>query len=388
MDAPNSDLKIENLNIISYDKDGDVALSDQQKIKIIEHWNEGGAGLSLDSIQIAAFGQKFDSRSKPVRAIKEFLASKNISTNLRPAKREIVLTEPQKQYIINNYNAKNSVEITKDIFEDKSLTALSGETRVVLAFIKETDSRIFPNLNPEIEADKDETESYNPPKMLHQAAARINKYVHGPNNGEDIDRDIWEKNSRIKSYLESLISFCHNQRFVFSANKYRKKGQRALFEGSFVSFVWDKVDLTTEEINLYIDICDDIVDESRIDSEIEIYTTMIMSVANDNDGKKTSMSISDHIHNLRDEKSKNKKRRMDLIEALQGKRSKRIENKRNENASVLNLVEAWKQEDKRNEIIEIAKKRKEGLVEELDKLRNMDQIKALLAGVAYDDLKG
>ncbi|RTL02095.1 MAG: hypothetical protein EKK57_02795 [Proteobacteria bacterium] len=368
---------------VNYDKDGNVELSDKQKLKIVQFWNTSGEdNLSIDELCMTTFNQKFDARSKPVLAIKKYLASKNLKTTLKAPKKEIELTDEQKEYIINNYNGKNALEIAKILFNNNLLTPLHSEVKAVISFKNVTNPKLFPLLNNSADIDGNEDKEYFPPKNLAQAAARVNKYVHGTN----LENEEWKKNSRIKSYLESMISFCHNQRFMLNANRYTKTAERALFEGSFISFVWDKVDLTVEEINLYIDICEDIISELRIDEEIDFYKGNLENVTNDSDGKKTSMAISEHLIGLRKEKNDNKKRRKDLIETLQGKRSQRIENKRKENASILNLVEAWKSEEKRLQLLAIAEKRKAALKEEVDNLSQMSDVMALIAGVSQDKM--
>lgn len=380
---PPAHSKVDEFAVI-YSEKGVVELTDIQKFKIVDYWNKANPNdLSIDKIQVVVFGKAFDAREKPAKAVKEYLATKNLKAPAKPLPRFVVLDDKQKEYIVNNYNGKNTVEISRDIFNNRDLVATHPETKAVIEFVAQTDKKRFTLLNSDSSIDGMEDKEYFPPKHITQAAARVNKYVSGANiaNGE------WEKNSRIRSYLESLINFCHNQRFVHKATKYVRTVERNVFEGQFISLVWDKVDLTPEEISLYVDICEDFIAEIRLDDEIDIYDEQLRtSASGDNEGKKLSMSISEHLGNLRDEKGKNKKRRKELIETLQGKRSERIDKRRKENASILNLVEAWKFEEKRLQSIAIAERRKEAVREEIDKLSNMDDIKALLAGISVDKM--
>ena len=369
---------------IKYNDKGIVELTEIQKFKIVNFWNESPPeDLSIDKMQSLVFGKVFDAREKPALAIKKYLSTKNLKAPAKPLPRSIVLDDKQKEYIVNNYNGKNALEISKDIFHNRNLTATHPESKLVFEFVAQTDKKRFTLLTSETSIDGMEDKEYFPPKHLYQAAARVNRYVSGAN----IANEEWKKNSRIKSYLDSLINFCHNQRFVHKASRYMRTVERNVFEGQFISLVWDKVDLTPEEISLYVDICEDFIAEMRLDDELDYYEDQLKtSSSGDNEGKKLSMSISEHLGNLRDEKGKNKERRKKLIETLQGKRSERIDKRRKENASILNLVEAWKFEEKRLQLILLAEKRKESIKEEINNLSNMDDVKALLAGISVDKM--
>lgn len=369
---------------VIYDDKGVVQLTDIQKFKIVDYWNKSDPNdLSIDKIQVVVFGKAYDTRERPAQAVKKYLATKNLKAPAKPLPRFVVLNDQHKEYIVNNYNGKNALEVAKDVFNNRDLTATHPESKAVFEFIAVTDKKRFVLLSSDSSIDGMEDKEYFPPKHLYQAAARVNRYVSGAN----IPNEEWKKNSRIKAYLEKLIDFCHNQRFVHKASKYMRTVERNVFEGQFISLVWDKVDLTPEEISLYVDICEDFIAEMRLDDEIDLYEDQLRtSAGGDNEGKKLSMSISEHLGNLRDEKGKNKKRRKELIETLQGKRSERIDKRRKENSSVLNLVEAWKFEEKRLQTIAIAERRKESVKEEIDRLANMDDIKALLAGISIEKM--
>ena len=70
---------------------------------------------------------------------------------------------------------------------------------------------------------------------------------------------------------------------------------------------------------------------------------------------------------------------------LKEKRSDKLKSQIKENASILNLVQAWKEEDTRKQLIELAEKRKEIVQEEIDKLSNMDEVKCRILGLGEDE---
>lgn len=79
-----------------------------------------------------------------------------------------------------------------------------------------------------------------------------------------------------------------------------------------------------------------------------------------------------------------RKRVDDTMTKLVQTRSKRLDNKFQENASILNLVEAWQTEKQRMKMIELAKEQKLLEGEEVDKLSDMDSVIALIAGFSKE----
>jgi hypothetical protein len=361
----------------------DIILTPAQEEAIVQFWNSFKEGApSIAQVLAVAFPNgETDLRSRECRAVKRFLATRSLQAKndkVFVKKERIVLTKDQEQYIINHAKYEKPLQMAKTLFNNRDLTSLSLETLAVLDFIKNTDSKVL-GLGEDI---TDSSGAYSPPKRLEQAAYRINRAL-----AEDtVVYKSWEKNAQIRGYLESTIKFCHFHRFTLLCNRFDEKMERLLFENSFLSYIWDKTDLTSEEIDLYIDVCQDIVNEIKLNNEIDLFTGFLEEATGQKEGLGTSTSISEHLQTLRDDVAKNKERRKKLIEMLQGKRADRMDQKRKENASVLNLVEAWQDANKRKQIIEGRKKEKEGLREEAERLNNMDAIKALLAGVSVEDL--
>ena len=56
-----------------------------------------------------------------------------------------------------------------------------------------------------------------------------------------------------------------------------------------------------------------------------------------------------------------------------------------ENASILNLVETWKEEESRKELIKMAELRKKAVKDEVEKLSTIDDIKARIFGLSEEE---
>ena len=95
----------------------------------------------------------------------------------------------------------------------------------------------------------------------------------------------------------------------------------------------------------------------------------------------SSVPLNEAINNAQTEYNQCISRQDKLYKSLTVNRSKRIEEKRNENASILNLVYAWKQEENRERMIALAERQREALKEEVEKLSSVDEFKAIIRGI-------
>ena len=57
-----------------------------------------------------------------------------------------------------------------------------------------------------------------------------------------------------------------------------------------------------------------------------------------------------------------------------------------ENASIINLVQMWKEEESRQKLIKLAELRKQVVKEEIENLSSMDEVKARIMGISEDEV--
>jgi hypothetical protein len=55
-------------------------------------------------------------------------------------------------------------------------------------------------------------------------------------------------------------------------------------------------------------------------------------------------------------------------------------------ASILNLVEMWKDEESRQKMLELAERKKQSLKEEVGRLETIDEMKAKILGINEDEV--
>ena len=99
-----------------------------------------------------------------------------------------------------------------------------------------------------------------------------------------------------------------------------------------------------------------------------------------------SMSLVDAIGNSQTEYNQCINRQTKLLGDLKEKRSDRLKNQIRENASILNLVEMWKDEESRKKLIRLAEMRKEAVKKEVDNISSMDELKARILGLTEEEV--
>ena len=57
-----------------------------------------------------------------------------------------------------------------------------------------------------------------------------------------------------------------------------------------------------------------------------------------------------------------------------------------ENASILNLVQLWKEEDNRKKLVKLAELRKKTVKDEIEKLSTIDEVKARIMGITEGEV--
>lgn len=360
----------------------EIILTNEQKKKILEFWNSRPESPpSLKEIVIHIFGGERDGRSMEALIVKKFLSELDINprTNFEYQKvKTDPLTEEQKQYIANNCSTMTAFEMAKELYQGKNnLTAVSAETRQINEYMRSLpDVVLFQRKD-----DLPEFNEYHPPKNLQQAACRVNKYILNCIKSEDVEKD-----TKIKNCLNSLVKFCHMHRFVATYESYSKKSDRELFEGSYVRYVWSKEDLQQEELDLYVNLCTDIVNLTNMQVELNDLIEMRKQCAEDSEGKRLSLSIVQSIADVRSEMNEAKKRAKNAVEALQGKRNERIDVKAKENASLIQLIDFWKTKENRDLMVKLAVARQRKVKDEIKRIENLDDLKAQVWGISEEEI--
>jgi hypothetical protein len=357
-------------------------LTEDQQLKLLQEWNNrpNNPPSLAELVKLAFNRDDLDGRSKEGKAVKQFLASRQIKprkSHEYEAKGLLELNEEQKEYISNNCHTMTGLEMAKVLFKNDTLTNLSQETRSILEYMKNIPTNIkFNNTENENIA----TDEYRPPRSEERMIAKINKYIL-----DGIDKN--KLTHKTKKEINSIIGYMNTFRFSHQINLYDDERDRELFESSFVRYTYDKSDLSQEEVDQYIVLSTEVVISSNIQQTINVLQNQI-DMAIQEDGK-IPMALVEASNTARKEYNDCVNRQQKLLNDLKVKRSERLSKQVKETASIINLVQMWKEEESRQKLIKMAEMRKQVIEKEIDRLSSMDEIKCKILGISkYEILNG
>ncbi|MAH46099.1 hypothetical protein CMI37_09715 [Candidatus Pacearchaeota archaeon] len=359
----------------------EIALTKEQQENILNEWNSrpNKPPSLLELIRAAYPNQNVDGRSREGKAVKAFLATREIkahgSHEYQP-KQKIDLTEEHKEFVRNNFSMMSSVEMARILFAEPELTNLNQESRAIVQYVESLNPAIAHAAQTELLPD---IEKYEPPKTLPATILKVNRYVH-----EGINKAKLSINQ--KNGLNALIGYLHTFRFQHQIGTYRNETDRELFESSFVRYTFDKPDLSQEEVDQYIVLSTEVVISNNIQRRVERLQELLDGTANDTEGRRISMSLVESIDTSHKEYNQCVNRQQKLLESLKEKRSDKLKKQISENASVLNLVQMWREEESRQKMIKLAEIRKKTLKKEIENLSTMDEMKAKVMGISKDEV--
>lgn len=360
-----------------------ISLTKEQQTKLIEFWNSRPeTPPRLKEMIEAVFGAGFDGRSNQGIAVKKFLVQRGIkplaAQEYVSKTASLSLREDQKEFIANNASLMTPTDIAKVLFKEPKINNLSAEARLVASYIKTIPITMIHG----IPTNKDNTSyEYKPPKTFEQALARINRYIFPA-----IDKD--KLAPRQKNQITVTMNYLHNYRFRYIMKALPTDPHRELFESTFIGYIYDKDDLSVEQLNLYMNLALDIVHLSDTQSIIHTLTELQKQCATDSDGKKMSMALAEAIHHAQGEYNQNKQRQQKLVESLAGRRAEMLDLLVRRNASILNLVELWTEEKERDKMLQLAKLMEDKVTTEMDKLSSVDDLKARFYGITRSEVLG
>ena len=354
-----------------------IVLTPEQKAKVLGliNSNADDPPSVKDFLDNLFPDKKLDGRSFEGKAVKEYLSTLNIKPKLSyntKYTQPIELTSEQELYISNNHSTLSIVEMARALFNKENICKINLEYKIIQDFLIKNELAPFdPN---EVTIITSPQRSI--PKTIDQAARKVNKYVL---NGIDIK--TLKKDTRLQNCLQSMIKYCHTPRYGLIMTTLSDNLDCELFESSFIRYVWDKPDITEEEVDSYINLCTDIVNYTKMQREVERLGETRDKCLDDSDGKRLSMALVTQMGEFYKEMDNNQKRQNAALKNLTGTRNDRLEGRIKENASFLHAVEAWRDEEKRRRLIAIAEKRKQMVKDEVERLDTLDAMKAEIFGL-------
>lgn len=367
---------------INSNKSAPELLNNEQKTIILKRWQESDGEQDENKIpsieelcELAWPGMKYNGQHKQGRAIKKFLAEHDLKPKTKTEytpKGLLSLSAENKEYILNNPNMR-ALEISKILFNNPNLTNRHQETLTILNYQKELEKE--GGYKKEIK-DDEISEEYRPPKKIEESCARINRNVNGANF------DYKKLTPTQKKCCQMLMSYLGSLRFSHHLNLINNADDRRLYENTYIKYIYDKTDLSQEDLDQYLTLANEAVMESSIKRTIAMLEEE-QQRERDEQGK-MSMSIVETLKISRDEYNSCIKRQQGLYKALEVERSKRLNERIGPQFTLLNIVEEMKNEEKRKALVAEAEKRNDKLKDEIKRLSGLDELICRIYGVDED----
>lgn len=361
-----------------------ASLNPDQQAALLAEFKEG-VNPSVNDLILVAFprAETTDARSRYGKAIKQFLATQGLSArgkSVYVAQGPLEITDDQKQFIKNNAPTMSALEMAQLIFKNPALTNLHQEVRTVVSFINEE------GLN-EIEGTSEIPSSdYKPPKSVEGTFKKVDKYVSNHNFRRG------EYSGHQKACLEALTGYLTSLRLTSQINVYEELTSRDLFESTFIRYTYDKPDLTQEEVDQYLVLANETVESHNIQRRkagLQRLLDLATSQVEDNDVTSRVRLTQPLVLTIQDSNKEYNEcvgRQQKLLSDLKQKRSVRMKELRNQNSSVLNFFQSWKEEKDRVIMIEQGERKKEILKGEVDRMKSFDGLKARIFGLSEEEV--
>jgi len=317
--------------------------------------------------------ETLDGRSKQGRAVRKFLVENAIDykTTCRQPAEVIEFNEQQEEFILKQAeDGLSSLQIAQSVVPEKQASPLSPEQRAVLAKIREVNPDILPS------QDSGALHSYISPK----SPSRIIKKI---NDATGLGLEEARLNRQKQVCVEKLGTNLSNSRFLKIINNYLNEEDRVLFEHEFIRLTWDKPDLTADEINLYLNVCKEVINLEVISAHLNKLNSMFDEA---DEQQEMSIRLAEIIKTKSSEYHQCETRIENLTKKLQGDRGERMKKMQKENASILSVVQLFQEEEERANMVRIAEMQKAAIKTEAERLEGMAEWKARVLGIGKEDV--
>jgi|TARA_B100001093_G_scaffold197398_1_gene189703 hypothetical protein len=321
--------------------------------------------------------EDLDGRSQEGRAVRDFLVSEGMKYNTTKStkKTNVELTDSQKSVLMSNQvsSSMTALEIARVVFQTPDVKSLDASHRSVIEFLEKFRPDVIDS------SAKAADGKWHSPKSHSMAIRRCNKWC-----ATSLKENPDELPAKQRKNTERLLEYLNIHKLITTVNAYRTDADRDLFESEFVRATWDKPDLTTDELNLYMMICSNFVRAKHIQNRMDIFTDMLEN--EELESQDINMRLTEHIKATNDELNACEKRIESLTQKLNGDRAKKLEKKGENTQNILSLVEAFQDEEERQRLVMMAEQRLSLVEKEADRLESLDEYKARIFGTSKEEL--
>jgi hypothetical protein len=225
------------------------------------------------------------------------------------------------------------------------------------------------------------TTRYNPPKTDLQVVNLINradfsaKYEY---NNLDLKK---------KDCVASLKKFLSADRFVELASSLTNAKHRKVLEMEFVKAVYNKPDLIPDEVNTYMTLALEYVNQLEIREQIAILNKRLKESTSDNDdARKFTITLSEALKDKTSAYNQCLDRSLKMTKSLSGDRIKKLEKQAASNASLTQFIELVKDEKERKRMMLLARAAEFKVKERIEELDSFQELFVEVFGVGKEEL--
>lgn len=354
-------------------KDDEVAPLNAEQIDFVDkNWK------AMDLMEMTRHIYKNDNlkgTSKEGRQVRQYLISKGYEYKTikdSRIKEEVVLSEENKEFIVKYATTMKPYEIARVIFSQPTLHQFSKEALAVQLHIKAVSPTVLKN------EDEYTDQNYIPPKTFKNCYKKIQEVT-----SIKVEED--KLNVKMKKCVERTMDFLNAPRFSLTVNNLKNIGERSIFESEYIRAVWDKPDLTADEVNLYISLVGEYVIQDRLNRIQGKLNMMLENITADPEGK-IAMGLTEAMKNKADEYHRSLTRQADYTKDLSGKRADRQKNQIARMKSLVSLVEAFRDENERKAALRFANMRKKAVEDEMTRLESKEEWEARIFGITKEEI--
>lgn len=286
-------------------------------------------------------------------------------------------TDEKLDFIFANGDKMSAKEIALSIFPDKEPTSCLRTISNLLdaAGIKQGEEE-------DVAAETSVYSRYNPPKTDLQVVNLINKsdpFAKYDYNNLDI---------RKKESVAAVKKFLSSPRFIQHVSEIESKERREVLESEFVKAVYNKSDLNSDQVNLYINLSLDYVNLLEITKQIHSWKKMLEDIptGGGEEGVKMTHSVSEALKDRTAALNQCLARIQTATKSLSGDRVKQLEKQAAANQSLHQFVELVKDENERKRMMLIARSHEFNVKEKIEELSSFDELFVQVFGLGKEEV--
>lgn len=209
---------------------------------------------------------------------------------------------------------------------------------------------------------------YHPPETEDQIISRIKRYV------PDCDFVKTTLNTFQRKCIRCLRGNLGSTRFLKIINSMRDVLSRQMFEEEYIKSIYDKPDLIAEDVNGYIDLCQEYVLQAEINERINVLSQDFRNTSEaDSEAKTLRITISNEMSATQKQLNDCKARIQSSTKSLVNTREKRLDKESANEFSLFKIVLKVADENYRRLLLQAKSAWNLKLTKEMDNLSDADQ---------------